>query len=101
MKEIHFTWNKTKAKTNLLKHKISFEEATSVFSDDNARLMHDPDHSLEEERFLLLGISYKLRILIVVHCVQDEDSEIRIISARKASKKEQKQYGGIYYEKGI
>ena len=94
MKEIHFIWSSTKAKTNLLKHKISFDEATSVFSDDNARLIYDPAHSLEEERFLLLGISYKLRILIVVHCMKDDDNEIRIISARKASKKEQKQYGG-------
>ncbi|NOX33835.1 MAG: BrnT family toxin [Deltaproteobacteria bacterium] len=94
MKEIHFSWDETKAKANLLKHKIFFNEAVSVFSDDNARLIYDPDHSLEEERFLLLGISYKLKLLIVVHCVKDENNEIRIISARKASKKEQKQYGG-------
>jgi uncharacterized protein len=94
MKEIHFTWDDTKAKANLLKHKISFNEASSVFSDDNARLLYDPDHSLEEERFLLLGISYKLKILIVAHCIKNENTEIRIISARKASKKEQKQYGG-------
>jgi len=94
MKEIRFTWDDTKAKTNLLKHKISFNEASSVFSDDNARLLYDPDHSLEEERFVLLGISYKLKILIVVHCKKDENTEIRIISARKASKKEQQQYGG-------
>ncbi len=93
MKEIRFAWNETKAQANLLKHKISFNEATSVFSDDNARLIYDPDHSLEEERFLLLGLSYKLKILIVVHCIKDEGNEIRIISARKASKKEQKQYG--------
>ncbi|WP_291464028.1 BrnT family toxin [Desulfobacula sp.] len=58
MKEIQFTWNETKAQANLLKHKISFSEAVSVFSDDNARLIYDPDHSLEEERFLLLGLSY-------------------------------------------
>ena len=63
MKEIRFTWNETKARTNLTKHKISFNEATSVFSDDNARLIYDPDHPLEEERFLLLGMSYKLRII--------------------------------------
>ena len=94
MKEIRFTWNETKAQANLLKHKISFNEATSVFSDDNARLIYDPDHSLEEERFLLLGISYKLKILIVVHCMKNGSNEIRIISARKASKKEQKQYRG-------
>ena len=94
MKEIRFSWSETKAQANLLKHKIFFNEATSVFSDDNARLIYDPDHSLEEERFLLLGISYKLKILIVVHCMKEEGNEIRIISARKASKKEQKQYGG-------
>lgn len=94
MIEIHFSWDETKAKANLLKHKISFNEAVSVFSDDNARLIYDPDHSLEEERFLLLGISYKLNLLIVIHCMKHENNEIRIISARKASKKEQKQYGG-------
>lgn len=94
MKEIRFSWNETKAQTNLLKHQISFSEAISVFSDDNARLIYDPDHSSEEERFLLLGLSYKLKVLIVVHCMRDESNEIRIISARKASKKEQKQYGG-------
>jgi len=94
MKEIRFTWNETKAQANLLKHKISFNEAVSVFSDDNARLIYDPDHSLEEERFLLLGLSYKLKVLIVVHCMRDENNEMRIISARKAAKKEQKQYGG-------
>jgi uncharacterized DUF497 family protein len=94
MKEIRFTWNETKTQANLLKHKISFSEAVSVFSDDNARLIYDPDHSLEEERFLLLGLSYKLKVLIVVHCMRDENNEMRIISARKASKKEQKQYGG-------
>jgi len=94
MKEIRFTWNETKAQANLLKHKISFNEAVSVFSDDNARLIYDPDHSLEEERFLLLGLSYKLKVLIVVHCMRNENNEMRIISARKASKKEQKQYGG-------
>ena len=93
MKEIHFSWDENKAKANLLKHKISFNEAVSVFSDDNARLIYDPDHSLEEERFLLLGISYKLKLLIVVHCMKDANNEIRIISSRKASKKEQKQYG--------
>ncbi len=60
MKEIHFSWDDTKAKANLLKHKISFNDAVSVFSDDNARLIYDPDHLLEEERFLLLGISISL-----------------------------------------
>jgi len=94
MKEIRFTWNEIKAQKNLSKHKISFSEAVSVFSDDNARLIYDPDHSLEEESFLLLGLSYKLKILIVVHCMRDESNEIRIISARKASKTEQKQYRG-------
>ena len=62
MKEMRFTWNETKAQANLTKHKISFNEATSVFSDDNARLIYDPDHSLEEERFLLLGMRYNLNL---------------------------------------
>jgi uncharacterized DUF497 family protein len=89
---IQFSWDKIKAKLNLEKHQISFEEAKTVFSDENARLIFDPDHSDDEERFILLGLSYKLKILTVVHCYRDDNQNIRIISARKSTKKEAEQY---------
>ena len=92
MKTINFSWDKTKANSNLIKHKISFEEAKTVFDDDNARLMYDPDHSEDEDRFILLGLSCKLKILTIVHCYKDDENNIRIISARKSTKKETKQY---------
>lgn len=92
MKTIKFAWDENKAQSNIKKHGISFEEAKSVFDDDDARMIPDPDHSEVEERFILLGISYTLRVLTVVHCYKDDDNVIRIISARKSTKKEQKQY---------
>ena len=87
-----FSWDENKAKSNLLKHKVSFEEAKSVFLDENARLIEDPDHSIDEDRFILIGMSVKFKILTVVHCYRDNDEVIRIISARKATKKEANQY---------
>lgn len=92
MKNIQFSWDEKKAKANFVKHKISFEEAKTVFDDDNARLIYDPDHSEDEDRFILLGLSYKLKVLTVVHCYRDSENNIRIISARKSTKKEEKQY---------
>jgi uncharacterized DUF497 family protein len=92
MEAIHFIWNKEKAIANQQKHGISFDEARTVFYDENARLRHDPDHSMDEDRFLLLGISQLLRILVVCHCYREDDLQIRIISARKATKAERKQY---------
>ena len=92
IKELRFSWNEKKAKSNLLKHKISFDEAQTVFEDENARLIFDPDHSEEEERFILLGLSIKSKILTVVHCYRDDEHNIRIISARKSTKVEQIQY---------
>ena len=92
MKRIIFTWDNKKNSVNTQKHGISFDEAKSVFYDDNARLMHDPDHSEEEERFLILGLSEKLNMLVVCHCYRENDEIIRIISARKATKNEKKQY---------
>ncbi len=92
MKEIKFNWDKNKANNNLVKHKIAFEEARSVFDDDNARLIFDPDHSYDEDRFILLGLSCSLKILVVVHCYKDEENIIRLISARKATKKEEINY---------
>ncbi len=89
---IEFTWDLKKEKINKSKHDISFKEAKSVFYDPNALLLSDPDHSDCEERFILLGLSYDLKILIVCHCYRKSGMFIRIISARKATKKEQKQY---------
>ena len=95
MKRFEFSWNPAKAKTNNKKHGVSFEEAQTVFYDDNARLTHDPDHSSDEDRYILLGMSTVLRLLIVCHSYREGDSIILIISARKATKHEQKQYMGL------
>ena len=92
MNSISFIWDEKKAKENLEKHKISFEEAQTVFSDPNARMVFDTEHSTDEERFILLGISSGLRLLVVCHCYREDDMVIRIVSARKATKNEQKQY---------
>lgn len=95
MNTISFVWDRKKAEINLEKHKTSFEEAQTVFSDPNARMIFDPEHSSDEGRFILLGISVGLRLLVVCHCYQEDDMVIRIISARKANKKEQQQYGSF------
>ena len=92
MKRTRFTWDTNKARTNLAKHKVSFEEAQTVFEDENARLIFDPDHSEDEARFILLGYSRRLRILTVVHCYRDDEHTIRLISARRSTPKEEKQY---------
>lgn len=87
-----FLWDDVKAKVNIHKHGISFEESKSVFFDSNARLIADPEHSLEEERFLILGMSENLNLLIVCHCYLEDENTIRLISARKATKNEVKTY---------
>ena len=92
MDRLAFDWNKEKSALNQRKHGISFEEAQTVFLDENALIIHDPDHSDDEDRFILLGLSIKLRVLVVCHCYRQSNDVIRIISARKASGKEQKQY---------
>ena len=95
MKTISFAWDEKKAELNLAKHKVSFKEAQTVFFDANARMIFDEGHSKKEDRFILLGASSILRLLVVCHCCKDNAANgeiIRIISARKASKKEQKQY---------
>ena len=92
MIEISFEWNEDKNTKNKKKHGISFEEAQTVFVDENALLLHDPDHSQEEDRFILLGLSSNLRILVVSHCYRKKDAVVRIISVRKATRFEQKQY---------
>ena len=88
-----FEWDENKNRSNIRKHGISFKEAETVFYDENALLIDDPDHSDEEDRFILLGISTSLRLLIVCHCYRQSDMVIRIISARKATKPESQQYG--------
>lgn len=94
MSKLAFSWDDGKAKQNLKKHKVSFEEASTVFFDENAIEFFDPDHSGDEDRFLMLGISYRLRVLVVCYCLRKDGSEIRIISARTATKKEQRVYIG-------
>lgn len=94
MNAIRFAWDEVKAAENLRKHGVSFEEASTVFADENARLKHDPDHSQKEDRFILLGFSAKLRMLVVCHVYRAEKQIIRLISARKATRNERKQYGG-------
>lgn len=95
MDSIKFEWDNNKAQKNIDKHGITFEEASSVFADENAILFDDPEHSAEEERFMLLGMSTQVRMLIVCHCYRGTDGIIRIISARKATKSEIKQYTEI------
>ncbi len=92
MSTIRFDWDPRKAAANLRKHKVSFEDAQSAFSDEYALLIDDPDHSEEEERFVLLGLSQSLRLLVVVHCYRAEGRVIRIITARKADADEQSLY---------
>ena len=87
-----FDWNKRKASENVRKHGVSFEEATSAFLDENARVIPDPEHSGDEDRFVLLGLSVRIRLLVVVHCYREQDDTIRIISARKADRSERRQY---------
>ena len=89
---IHFVWDDSKNRGNKAKHGISFEEARSAFFDERARVMSDLDHSSSEDRFLLLGTSNRLRLLLVCHCYRENEEQIRIISARKATASEARQY---------
>ena len=91
---IQFDWDKNKARINKIKHGVSFEEASSVFYDNNAVMFDDPEHSKLEDRFLIIGFSKKMRVCIVSHCYRDKDEIIRIISARKATKREIEMYNG-------
>lgn len=89
---LRFEWDPKKASSNEKKHGVSFEEARTVFFDENAKLIDDPDHSEDEDRFVLLGLSSSLRVILVCHCYRVEGGVIRIISARKASSHESRQY---------
>jgi len=91
MADLRFEWDSQKATANMRKHAVSFDEAVSVFSDEHALLIADPDHSEAEDRIILLGLSADLRTLVVSHCYRQEEV-IRIFSARRATKKEREQY---------
>ena len=92
MKQLSFEWDEKKNQKNQWKHRISFEEAVTVFLDEEAIVIPDEDHSEYEERFLILGISRKLNLLVVCHCIREQEGVIRIISARHATKTEIRQY---------
>jgi uncharacterized DUF497 family protein len=92
MLDIKFEWDESKNASNKRKHGVSFEEASTIFFDDYALLLNYPDHSAEEDRFILLGLSSSINILIVCHCYRSKDEIIRIISAGKANQSEKNQY---------
>ena len=89
---LRFEWDDEKNRANIIKHEVDFDEASTVFWDENAILFDDPDHSISEDRFIVIGISAGARLLIVCHCYREEDEVIRIISARKATRKESERY---------
>lgn len=89
---MRFEWDERKNERNRRKHRVSFDEAQTVFFDDNAVLYDDPDHSIDEERFLLLGVSSRLRVLVVVHVLREGGEVIRIVSARRATRLERREY---------
>ena len=91
-RSIRFEWDETKERRNRQRHRVSFPEATTVFLDENALLIDDPDHSLEEERFILLGLSSGLRVLLVCYCYRAEGGVVRLISARRADPQERREY---------
>lgn len=92
MSELQFEWDESKAESNERKHGVSFDEAQTVFYDDNARLRYDSEHSEDEERYILLGMSSSLNLLVVCHIYRENIELIRIISVRKATKRERQQY---------
>jgi len=95
MIKLIFEWDDHKNASNQRKHGVSFEDAQTVFFDEKAIEFDDPDHSVQEERFILLGLSQSLKVLVVCHCFRSDESKIRIFSARKATKKEQ----GVYFRR--
>ncbi|MCL2492098.1 MAG: BrnT family toxin [Coriobacteriia bacterium] len=101
METLQFIWDPQKNTINFRKHGVTFEEASTVFEDRWARVIDDPDHSIDEQRFIILGMSKKPRLLIVCHCYRDQKEIIRIFSARKATKTESTFYEehrrGEYY----
>ncbi|MFH1218966.1 MAG: BrnT family toxin [Candidatus Eisenbacteria bacterium] len=92
MNALTFVWDEAKERVNQRKHRVSFEEARTTFYDENAKVYFDPDHSEDEDRFILLGMICRMRVLIVCHCCREKESVVRIISARRADKGEQRAY---------
>ena len=92
MPDLRFDWDPVKARANVRKHGVSFEEAESVFFDEHAQLLNDPDHSASEERFVLLGLSDRFRVLVVMHVYREEEAVIRLVSARRATRAERARY---------
>ena len=92
MAEMRFDWDPKKNRENRRDHGVSFEEAETAFADEHGLFMADPDHSEDEDRFILLGLSARLRLLVVCHTYREEDEVIRLISARKADRSERAQY---------
>ncbi len=92
MDGLRFIWDDRKNLANRRKHGVSFEEARTAFLDENAKVYFDPDHSETEERFILLGMSLQLRVLVVCHCYRETEAVVRIMSARRADKREQENY---------
>lgn len=92
MVDLRFEWDENKNRENIKRHGIPFEEAQTVFLDEHAIRFFDPDHSKDEDRFIMLGMSFRLRVLVVCHCFRKSDTVIRIISARRAGMHEAKNY---------
>ncbi len=92
MPDFRFEWDSRKEAQNRRKHRVSFAEAETVFADEHALLINDPDHSIEEDRFLLLGVGARLRVLVVAHTYREAEAVVRIISARKATRRERDIY---------
>ena len=92
MADLHIDWDPAKAAANLRKHGVSFDEAATAFSDERGLVLEDPEHSAREDRFILLGLSGALRLLVVVHAYREAQDTIRIISARKATRSERRVY---------
>lgn len=92
MSELRFSWDEGKSRSNQRKHGVSSEEAQAAFYDENAKVYDDPDHSADEDRFILLGMGFRLRVLVVCHCYRSAETVVRIISARKANRHEQREY---------
>ncbi|MEZ5541065.1 MAG: BrnT family toxin [Pseudomonadota bacterium] len=95
MDGLKFEWDRRKDAANRKKHGVSFSEAKTAYFDENARIIADPDHSEGEDRFILLGLSSQLRLLVVCHCYREDQDTIRIISARKANRSERREYEGF------
>ena len=92
MADLRFTWDPRKARDNLSKHGVSFDEAATAFADERALVIADPEHSGAEDRFVLLGLSARLRLLVVVHAYRQQEDVIRVISARKSTRTERRAY---------